>query len=212
MTPPPLIDSLTTPPVVGETYLVPCLRSLTGRLLPIIGPLHADPELQVPRAHGHLDLRFVTEEAAREVAHLSHGNRSLKCQLLIVASPFSKLLGSLFLTLVYDWRGTGISIEPLVCLRDMPPYNRLGAERWIEGLEARYQHASLTNGRCPHRGFPLLSLPLENGRRVCPGHGLCFSAEGRLVRASEEEKRSFAQMRTVCERLGVLDRRGRDSA
>ena len=33
-------------------------------------------------------------------------------------------------------------------------------------------------GLCPHRGAPLLSLPLHGGRRVCPLHGLCFDARG----------------------------------
>lgn len=70
-----------------------------------------------------------------------------------------------------------VELQELVCVRQahlpmFKPYN-------FTGLEAAYTGASLVDGRCPHRGTPLLSQPLRNGRRICPSHGLCFDAAGR---------------------------------
>ena len=201
---PPLIDSLTAPPVVGERYLVPCLRSRSGLLLPLIGPLHADPEIGVAQVHGHLDLRFVSEDAAREVALRHPANATEPARSFVALCPIGVIMLSLFVCEVTDERRTGITVEPLVCLRPMPLYRRAAALRWIEGLEARYRGAALTGGRCPHKGLPLLSLPLQEGRRVCPGHGLCFSEEGRLVPLTAEEREDLAWVRAACERSGVL--------
>lgn len=132
----PLIDSLTAPPVVGERYPVPCLRSRCGRhLFPILGPLHADPEIEVPDVHGHLDLRFVTDETAR-VAAMQAKDNEFQDLLFLHAAPLEIFLPMLFLMVVHDDRGTGISLEPLVCLREMPRYDRTMAERWLERLGA----------------------------------------------------------------------------
>jgi len=60
------INDITSPPVVGRRYLVPCIPlSHTGLWWPIMGPRHADPDLGVPDVHHHYDSRFLTD---RQVA------------------------------------------------------------------------------------------------------------------------------------------------
>ena len=54
-------------------------------------------------------------------------------------------------------------------------------------LERQYADARVVNGRCPHLGFDLTTLPANaDGHRVCPLHGLCWDGDGRLVPRAEQ--------------------------
>lgn len=49
-------------------------------------------------------------------------------------------------------------------------------------------HYSRPEVPCPHKGFPLGSLPPdEKGRRTCPAHGLRWGKDGRLAPHTEAE-------------------------
>lgn len=55
--------------------------------------------------------------------------------------------------------------------------------RDLEQLTDAYADASAACGVCPHRQIPLSAgRDMGNGVRQCPGHGLCWDREGRLVR------------------------------
>lgn len=45
-------------------------------------------------------------------------------------------------------------------------------------LSSRYD--CLIAGKCPHRGLPV--MPIGNGVLQCPGHGLCFNQDGKVIK------------------------------
>ena len=69
MTEPEHIESLTSPPVVGRFYVVPCLVPEEGLILPVIGPRHADPDHGIHACfeHHHADVRFIDDATLRVV-------------------------------------------------------------------------------------------------------------------------------------------------
>lgn len=73
----PSVEEMTTPPIVGQRYRVPCLY--LGLWVPVLTPRHADPELPGGAApHYHLDLRFVGQDmlfALLSPAHPLGGHR-----------------------------------------------------------------------------------------------------------------------------------------
>lgn len=57
------ITELNNPPIIGETYLVPCLFSQTekGRAIPVMGDFHEDAEIGFFDEHVHPDFRFFND-------------------------------------------------------------------------------------------------------------------------------------------------------
>mgnify|MGYP000093004881 CR=1 FL=1 len=57
----PSVEEMTTPPIVGHRYRVPCLY--LGLWVPVLTPGHADPELPgAAGPHYHLDHRFLAKD------------------------------------------------------------------------------------------------------------------------------------------------------
>lgn len=181
MTDPEPIESLTSPPIVGRFYVVPCLVPRKDLILPVIGPQHSDPDhgINADFVHQHADFRFMDAEMIRAlVLRRIASAEGLDAALLAARAPIESLVDFGVGNLVH----TG---EPLKnfrhlarrCLREMP--RSPVPLRWQKELEAAYAGRYLApGGLCPHRGAPLLSLPLHGGRRVCPLHGLCFDSRG----------------------------------
>lgn len=60
-------------------------------------------------------------------------------------------------------------------------------KNWLLTLEDTYANANAVCGVCPHRQIPLSAgKDMGNGIRQCPGHGLCWDRNGRMVRTAEE--------------------------
>lgn len=155
------VEDLTEPPVIGETYMVPCIWGTSYKSynpsrfkwLPILGPRHSDAEyIKFEPLHYHFDHQFLTD-ADRD---------RLTC--LFEYRPL------LFVVVHFD-ASVGIVHWPLICQRHVDRYPEVS---FSKELRAAYSDKRVTCGKCPHRGLPLGSLPREPGTDIvtCPGHGL----------------------------------------
>lgn len=155
------VEDLTSPPVIGETYLVPCIwgsalthpRPSSFEWIPITGPRHSDSDyIGFNPMHFHFDHQFLSERFRKELVHWMNPE-----PLTYVAEHYDKAVG------IVHW--------PLVCVRHVKSYPRLS---FSSALEHGYRNKAVTCGKCPHRGLPLSSLPREPGTDIvtCPGHGL----------------------------------------
>jgi len=171
------VSELTSGPIVGKYYLVPCVQTFNGLWWPIIGPKHEDAEyINFPHQHYHYDLRFF---GARQLTYTQANNyKSLRDKGVRYALLMIALEGKL---------KDGITEKRLRCKRPMPSFpiaHPVTAQQttWFPKLEEAYKDKKLTCLRCPHRGLPLNGLPVKDGKVICPGHGLQFNIEtGELV-------------------------------
>ena len=197
----PRVDDLRAPPTVGETYLVRCVEAqIAGErsLYPILGPLHEDAAfIKFPEEHWHLDRRFLTEPQGRLLA--THKNADLGERMLARLLPVEHLMAALHaVVLCKDARLRGPLHRPLVCLREQPEYFSANAHQWLAELEAAFAGATVRDHRCPHKGMPLGSLPVDKGCITCPAHGLRFDSEGHLAPRTPDE---WQAIRMIAERL-----------
>jgi len=163
--------------VAGKSYAVPCALMPPNctwqglKRVPLLGTVHEDRDVIGFRAwHIHVDTRFLKDHRY--------------CNYLLLARPLS---------LTANWPHDLDSLDPLAdaelavrrCLarRSEPPEWPPGVARWKSVLEDLYADASAACGVCPHRQIPLTAgRQMGDGVRQCPGHGLCWDREGRLVR------------------------------
>lgn len=177
-------------PEVGRFYDVPAIRSVPsatfggsfwrGSMVPIIGTLHEDAEhINFPEEHWHVDWRFVggyswhiiQKDVERHIAYYHHigaGDDAILKRPIVKCSTVGE-----------------IERVRMKCRRDTPKWsNELP---WTRALEDAYAGSSARCGVCPHRGMPLAGAPIENGARVCPGHGLAFDVTtGELRRRAKK--------------------------
>lgn len=157
------------------------------RWLAVFGPLHADPELGLPRPyppgmthtpsdpHWHIDWRFVPDEHW-EARGYSVGNPKAMALILYPVPPTERP----------EWRR-------MKCKRAMPEFPAVqyfaAGPPQLNRVVAAMQRAlagkrlNLKTMLCPHRGLCLRGLPVtERGTVICPGHGSEWSlATGELV-------------------------------
>lgn len=155
------VSEMTTEPIVGKFYLVECALYF-GIWTPIVGDKHSDPDIFISFEHYHKDIRFLPRrEFAQPKALLaSEGdgvelNRSLEPSYVRV-----------------------IELKKRKCLRPMPPFPDVAGwslrnRQTISKFQKRFAGRKVLCGKCPHKGFPLESLPKdESGHVICNGHGL----------------------------------------
>lgn len=157
----PKVSELTTEPVVGQYYMVPCVRMRHQWLhslhmkgwVPVSGPSHEDADyIGFPDEHWHFDIRFIrtTTWTFGEVA---------RCNAVEM----------------------GPMLRKKKCIRSMPDYPTFEIP-WMPKLESAYSDKKMKCMTCPHRGLPLNGLPVVNGIVTCPGHGLRWNvSDGSLV-------------------------------
>lgn len=181
------IDTLTTEPVVGRYYMVPCVRVTHDRsvsgfpsgLWPVIGPLHDDVEsLGFHPRHWHLDGRFLSASQMDNVT--IKGSNSYRVFRVVLCK-----------TGLYGQEGVPIpGVEDKTqlvrrrCMRAQPEYPDARVSGFAK-LQESMAGSRVRCGRCPHRNLPLSSLPRVPGTNhvICVGHGLRFDmTTGSLVR------------------------------
>lgn len=175
-------DKLQREPVVGNYYMVPCVRVLRSLkvipfppgLWPVIGPLHDDKDLGIIQRHWHFDARFLT---GHQFSFLSHNATNVDRIFKVV------LCGT-------DSTGrampnvSGVNIIRRRCMRVNPPFPKTRIDGFAK-LQDDMAGLKVTCSRCPHRGLPLESLPRVPGTNevICVGHGLRYDlTTGILVR------------------------------
>lgn len=172
------IEDTTSPPVVGQRYLVPTVFYPwhgIRKAWPVMGPRHEDGEhLGFYDEHYHVDIRFVSpSDLARLTKWMDAGEVAARFPLFSQnEAPHPSRV----------WRSR-------ICHRasnDYPLHNR----RINQGLERlRSAYAGRRCGKnaegllvCPHKGFVLNSLARdERGRVVCPLHGLVIDMAAEVV-------------------------------
>jgi hypothetical protein len=164
------ITELNHPPIVGETYLVPCVifPDSTLEKYPVIGDFHDDKEIGFPLAHIHPDYRFFTEDQFQK------------------AFKYATKSGKSLALLAYSSKNNNESIlywEVRLCLRDFPVYSIETLDAILmRRLERLNKSSKLICGFCPHKGANLNSIaPDKHGNKVCPLHNLMWNKDGNLV-------------------------------
>jgi nitrite reductase/ring-hydroxylating ferredoxin subunit len=182
--------------VAGKYYMVPCanytLDSIYPRYVPLLGTVHEDRDVIGFKAwHVHVDTRFLTVKQCDNPIDQEQENRIALSRPLSLTDPY---------VLNYDR-------EVLLCLAHAPlEMRKMQARRaeslewkineivrwrngrnWLHVLEDTYANANAACGVCPHRQIPLYAgRDMGNGVRQCPGHGLCWDRDGRMVRTAED--------------------------
>lgn len=151
------IEELSSPPIVGQLYLVPCMFAKASTdpestWWPILRPSHNnnkyfkgvvykrdDPEAIF---HYHTDPRFSV-------------------------FPRHNFI---------DDAGQVVEFQAMQCLREMPPQDRIYFG-FNKKFYKDYKNTRMRCFRCPHRGINLESMPVRNGLIECPAHGLQFDSE-----------------------------------
>jgi hypothetical protein len=186
------IDELTTPPVVGQFYLVPTAREIWLNKMgiwPILLPFHEDAEIiKFKCDHAHLDRRFMTP---RQYAYAAGDSAFFSVKRIIDGMPLSRYASDPDIT---RGRDPGRPRPPIVwrrrkCYRKMTPHvvRETTEPHWLAALESAYAGCRLKPGLiCPHRGAHLGSMPIDaDGNVVCPMHGLKWNVvTGELVRSA----------------------------
>lgn len=180
------IDELTSPPIIGQRYLVPTVcGSWYGRVgrFPVVGPRHDDAEhLDFKLDHFHIDVRFIGPRQGHGAISYYSAHRSDPLAFACASSPIHNLTER-----QARW-------EPWTCRRvsheyPLPDALKLARFRRLFDAYAGRRCGRGANGVliCPHKGAPLSSLPTKDGKVVCPLHGPTIDVEtGRVVPPLEE--------------------------
>lgn len=173
---PQRIDRLTSPPVVGELYLVPTIRFYAyggvSSWWPVIGPRHEDKEhLDFEHLHYHVDVRFLSPTQQRLMrAH----DRSVSVETVAARVPISNCFG--------DPPAPHPTFRELRCRAINHSYPSALAGQWDNFRQLWVSYAGQTCKRgkggfvCPHRHFPLGSIAPVSDVITCPLHGLRIDA------------------------------------
>lgn len=171
-----LISYVPLSPVVGRYYNVrhvkiepeenvASLAAHTGFVvpevewLPVVGPVHDDPEIGFPYRHIHLDFRFL--ELNLETLHIPRAEVLLRPYVFTSRRPAQ------------------FTVLPKKCRQILPDYPGVTFQY---SLEETYAETKVVGNRCPHKGLPLSAGKLRpDGSIQCAGHGLCWR-QGSLQR------------------------------
>lgn len=196
------IDELREPPIVGETYLVPCVLrdkwvtihrkapDLEWRVS-LAGDLTYDCREEVHEKHYKelevypiLNLLHHDRENGQDYFHYHVDYRFIELEKEFPNYPRPKKLHPYHTwapNVRYDLKTVSnvdhkkdfrIEYHPLKCLRLQ--------QRIIAGQvnQKALMHKCIVNGKCPHKGYDLSQeIPSAVGVITCPLHGLTFNAE-----------------------------------
>ena len=165
--------------VAGKYYKVPCAITPAGhkwvglKRLPLLGTVHEDRSVTGFWAwHIHIDSRFLPDSFGE-----GHG---------LLTRPLSLTTNRPLGDDRLDDRLDPLADAALDVLRfrafraEPPEWPQVS---WTRVLEDLHANASAACGVCPHRQIPLTAgRQMGDGVRQCPGHGLCWDRDGRLVR------------------------------
>lgn len=173
-------DDLTSPPVVGRTYLARCVfvperigASRRGLWWPVHGAAHTDAEIGTPGKHYHLAMPLLGVHQAESLAEhdpmgidLAWGY-AMPVFVAGTSTASGETVGNAF---------TAERVFPRRCRRPWPEYPAVAAQAITATLERLYPQALPSSMRCPHRGINLAAVPARDGVITCPGHGLSWCA------------------------------------
>lgn len=181
------IEKLTSPPIVGEIYRVPCMFGQIALLSkaqvksaewwPIMRPPHQD-SIYFPQTKSIWVDNDYSSTLVEEIFYEDDPNSYQHYHVDPRFAPDEYYTGWEVVNKDYhniiDIQGK-IKWQEMVCLREMP------TQRLFTGFGQRFvddhKDKKIKCGRCPHRGVLLNSVPVIDGVITCPNHGLRFNAE-----------------------------------
>ena len=170
--------------VAGKFYRVPCATHPDGKTwrfgvkhVPLLGTVHEDSDIVGFRPwHIHTDTRFLSFQNCSPLPFAGPALRALSTPLTLTDYWSDDVI-------LTRWAFANLSMRLMKARRADPPEWLTGIAHWMPDLESSYASASAGCGVCPHRQIPLSAgRNMGNGVRQCPGHGLCWDREGRIVR------------------------------
>lgn len=160
-------------PIVGNTYLVPCIHRVDTwdcdeEIIPVIGPRHSDPQFgpMAANQHWHIDTRFQpTDAQGNDIGQMcSRNGRTLAAIFDIPDGPFKMLTPEPELRPMRCVRQhTGLNVDAI-----KNHVNLLAKERY-ETFYKAYEGRTCDGKKCPHRGVEMHD---RKGHLECPLHGL----------------------------------------
>lgn len=156
------VSDVDGPLEVGEKYRVECVKLPVGNRLFWI-PILCEHVGDIGGTfHYHIDVRFTTDFILQ----------------LIDLKP-NEVMG------VARQRRTQSFIK--VCLRQFEPITLLRESAQKSSYNTlqdmvKDRRMDLNCLKCPHQGVDLRQVPVTNGVRVCPAHGLTWDKEGNFVK------------------------------
>lgn len=173
----------------GKHYIVRCVQfNKNGRKtwVPTLGDRHSDPELGNPRAHYHIDYRFMSERFIAFMYDKGFDPKNIK-----VIGDVDGVL-PLMDRRLKCYRSEFLSIRHSVFKEDC---GSIGTVEYKD-FEASMAKAHVVQkdgcNFCPHKGVPLDgAAPTTFGKTIveCPGHGLTWNLRtGKLYDRCSEYK------------------------
>jgi hypothetical protein len=174
--------------VEGRLYWLPCAtlkgerwRHGTCKHVPLLGTVHEDGNIiGFQPWHIHVDTRFLTiTHSLFFDTRIRDDQRILSAPLCLGESiPFD---GDTDYLIPSRWIKSVLGLRKLMARRSEPA--EWPERHFQRELEDAYADTSAACGICPHKQIPLSAgRDMGNGVRQCPGHGLCWDREGRMVR------------------------------
>lgn len=151
-------------PIVGETYLVMCIRVKCTDWTPVMGVPHNDAPYGFGDFwHMHYDFRFLPQDAMNELLNTAKSDPEPTCSVptpMGVAFPVSD-------TVEARWM-------ELKMVRPMPLFKVEACGFMLSSLQKAFRHQKIDPQHpiCPHRQVCLNGTAKERGALVCPAHGL----------------------------------------
>lgn len=167
-----IVTNLKSEPIIGQFYLVPCIRTnhIPLNWIPIVGDFHTDSELRIPEKHFHYDVRFIPGLFFPKQSRNNYPPEVEQIGRVIGIEKDKFELHAI--------EPIEVELKRRKCLRRMPefPLQKVGGIH--NEMHKKYHGKSVKCGKCPHRNFPLENLPKdENGFIICNGHGLKINSK-----------------------------------
>ena len=180
------IEELNSPPIIGQTYIVPCMFGQIDLLSkaqvrppvwwPVMRPSHQDSVYVAKIKSILVGEEFIDEEYFEDDPLTSH-HYHIDPRFTPDEYYVDWELKNNNLHNVINIQGE-IIWKNLVCLREMP------TQRLFTGFGQKFLDDHLGKkikcGRCPHRGVLLNSVPINDGVITCPNHGLKFDSKSMI--------------------------------
>ncbi len=175
------IEHLTSPPVVGETYIVPCVfgriypfnytnQNTPRHTWPVLRPSHEDSKYTIQTRtvwDGEVDSEEEYCEYDPSTPHHFHVDPRFSPAEWYTDYEVRNESWHTFVGPMAD-----IEWREMVCLREM------SIQRLFTGFHKSFvvDHTGKKSKcmRCPHKGVNLASMPVVDGVVTCPAHGLRF--------------------------------------
>jgi hypothetical protein len=170
--------------IVGKYYMVPCAewpysqrKKHYPQFIPLLGTVHEDKDIiGFTPWHIHVDTRFLTMKLYQQEA-------------TALARPFSLTGAWLDTDTLLEEASANLVLRKTKARRANPPEWPIPSSYWLPALESTYANASAACGVCPHRQIPLSAgRDMGNGVTQCPGHGLCWDRNGKLIKNKKASK------------------------